>query len=303
MTFWAYMLHCRGGAYYVGHTDDLDYRIGQHQSGLVAGFTADHLPVALVWSQDFPSRHEAKTAEKQINGWSRAKKMALIRGDWDRISMLVKGKDRPSTSSGQTGWGERSAFVTILSPHPARPELVEGSSFSLHPHAQTPAADVHSVNGLIRRSLKGDVFSIEFTVESSEDLVVPNSTPPIRTGELWRTTCFELFAKHPGDLAYTEYNFAPSGAWAAYGFDRYRSGMRDTPVDPPTISAKNSGMRFTLTAALRVPPGPLLLGISAVIEETDGTLSYWALAHPPEGPPDFHHPDCFVLALPAPHGP
>ena len=102
MSFWAYMLHCRGGTFYVGHTDDLERRVGQHQSGRVAGFTADRLPVVLAWSAQFETRDEAKRAEKQLKGWSREKKLALIRGDWPRISALAKGKDGPSTSSGQT---------------------------------------------------------------------------------------------------------------------------------------------------------------------------------------------------------
>jgi predicted GIY-YIG superfamily endonuclease len=100
MAFWTYMLHCRGGYFYVGHTDDLERRIAHHQSGLIAGFTADHLPTEHIWSQDFPTRDEARAAEKRIKGWSRAKKLALIRGDWDRISALAKGKGGPSTSSG-----------------------------------------------------------------------------------------------------------------------------------------------------------------------------------------------------------
>ena len=98
--FWAYMLHCRGGYFYVGHTDNLEHRIAQHKSGVLPGFTADHLPVELAWSQEFPTRYEAQTAEKQIKGWSRAKKLALIRGDWPQISVLAKKKDSPSTSSG-----------------------------------------------------------------------------------------------------------------------------------------------------------------------------------------------------------
>ena len=98
--FWCYMLHCRGGYFYVGHTDDLDRRIGDHKSGLIPGFTGDHLPVELVWSQNFPTRYEAKVAEKKLKGWSRAKKLALIRGDWTKISILAKKKGSPSTSSG-----------------------------------------------------------------------------------------------------------------------------------------------------------------------------------------------------------
>ena len=92
MSFWAYMLHCNGGYFYVGHTDNLEARIPQHQSGHVRGFTRDHLPVELVWSQEFPSRYDALAAERRIKGWSRAKKMALIRGDWDQISTLARSK-------------------------------------------------------------------------------------------------------------------------------------------------------------------------------------------------------------------
>ena len=105
MPFHAYMLHCRGGYFYVGHTDDLERRIAQHMSGRLPGFTRDHLPVTLVWSDVFPSRLEALEAERRIKGWSRAKKMALIRGDWDRLSSLAKGKDGASTGSARTGHG------------------------------------------------------------------------------------------------------------------------------------------------------------------------------------------------------
>ena len=103
--FWTYMLHCRGGAFYLGQTDDLERRLAEHQSGVVKGFTADRLPVTLVWSQEFATRLEAKESERRIKGWSRAKKLALIRGDWDRISQLAKAKNGPSTSSGQTEEG------------------------------------------------------------------------------------------------------------------------------------------------------------------------------------------------------
>ena len=108
MTFWAYMLHCRGGSFFTGHTDDLDLRIAKHQTGFYPGFTRDHLPVELVWSQEFGTRYEALTAEHQIKGWSRRKKLALIRGDWEAISRCArsKGQDDPSTGSGRTVEGE-----------------------------------------------------------------------------------------------------------------------------------------------------------------------------------------------------
>jgi predicted GIY-YIG superfamily endonuclease/proteasome lid subunit RPN8/RPN11 len=112
MVFWTYLLHCRGGLFYTGHTDDLERRIGEHKSGQVHGFTQDLLPIELVWTQEFVTRDEAKAAEKQIKSWSRRKKLALIRGDWAEISRLAKRKNGPSTSSGQAGNGE--ARITIL---------------------------------------------------------------------------------------------------------------------------------------------------------------------------------------------
>ena len=105
MTFWAYMLHCRGVDYYTGHTENLELRIAGNQQGLVKGSTADKLPAELVWSAEFPTRLEAINSERRIKGWSRLKKMALIRGDWAEISRLAQKKNGPSTSSGRTDLG------------------------------------------------------------------------------------------------------------------------------------------------------------------------------------------------------
>ena len=103
MSFYAYMLRCSDGSYYVGHTEDLESRFGAHQSGLIPGYTQKRRPVQLVWSQDFHTREEALAAERQIKGWSRAKKEALIRGDWEAISALASRakvlRDAGSTSS------------------------------------------------------------------------------------------------------------------------------------------------------------------------------------------------------------
>jgi putative endonuclease len=106
MTFWAYMLHCRGGYFYVGHTDNLERRIAQHETGALAGFASDHRPFKLVWCEAFPTRLQALEAERKLKGWSRAKKMALIRGDWDDVSRLASGKGRASTSSARTVPGD-----------------------------------------------------------------------------------------------------------------------------------------------------------------------------------------------------
>ncbi len=91
MSFWVYILKCNDGAYYTGHTDNLEKRIGEHQSGACGGYTSTRLPVELVFSQDFPTREEALTSEQQIKGWSRKKKEALMRGDWNEVSRLARG--------------------------------------------------------------------------------------------------------------------------------------------------------------------------------------------------------------------
>jgi hypothetical protein len=130
-------------------------------------------------------------------------------------------------------------------------------------------------------------------------VVIPQSEVPSRRDELWRTTCFEAFLRGDGEDAYQEWNFAPAGDWAAYDFLGYRKGMSNAEVGaPPYIRLEDNLTWWTLGATIAVPSGNTWeLGVSAVIEEQDGTKSYWALAHSAEKP-DFHHPDCFAAKLP-----
>ncbi len=90
MSFFANLLRCADGSYYAGHTDNMTHRLAQHQSGECGGYTAKRSPVELAWSQEFTTREEALAAELQIKGWSRAKKEALMVGDWGRVSLLAK---------------------------------------------------------------------------------------------------------------------------------------------------------------------------------------------------------------------
>ncbi|MEG8032552.1 TrmH family RNA methyltransferase [Sphingomonas aurantiaca] len=90
MSFYAYMLRCSDGSYYIGHTDALERRIAQHQLGEFPGYTHNRRPVTLIWSQDFPSRIEALGAERQLKGWSRAKKEALAAGNWEAVRFLAR---------------------------------------------------------------------------------------------------------------------------------------------------------------------------------------------------------------------
>ena len=91
MPYYAYILRCSDGSYYVGSTNDLERRIVEHQEGLIEkSYTHSRRPVKLVWSTEFPTHDDAFRSEHQIKGWSRAKKEALIRRDWDGIHQVVK---------------------------------------------------------------------------------------------------------------------------------------------------------------------------------------------------------------------
>ncbi|MBU3070439.1 GIY-YIG nuclease family protein [Aestuariicella sp. G3-2] len=91
MNFWLYILKCSDNSYYTGHTDNLEQRLNQHHTRqFPTCYTARRLPVELVFSQSFTTREEALAAEQQIKGWSRKKKEAMIRGDWEAVSRLAE---------------------------------------------------------------------------------------------------------------------------------------------------------------------------------------------------------------------
>jgi LAO/AO transport system kinase len=115
--FFVYMLRCSDGSFYVGHTDELELRVAQHQTGEIDGYTQTRRPVQMVWCQETASRLEALSAERQIKGWGRAKKEALIAGDWDLVSQLAKAY------GGRAGLNQASA--SEHKPHPFRTEPVE----------------------------------------------------------------------------------------------------------------------------------------------------------------------------------
>ncbi len=93
MPYYVYILRCSDGSYYTGHTEDLETRIAEHQTGTFLGYTRKRLPVELVFADEFPSREDALDREKQIKGWSRSKKEALIAGDWKRLKELSRSRD------------------------------------------------------------------------------------------------------------------------------------------------------------------------------------------------------------------
>jgi predicted GIY-YIG superfamily endonuclease len=89
--FWVYILKCTDQSYYTGHTDDLENRLIQHHNAAYQTcFTATRLPVQLMFAQEFATREEALVSERQIKGWSRKKKEALISGDWGTLSIHAR---------------------------------------------------------------------------------------------------------------------------------------------------------------------------------------------------------------------
>ena len=181
--------------------------------------------------------------------------------------------------------------------------IVGGMQLVLTPHPSTPSADpAFKVWASVdHASLLGAVAPTpnQMLVEATaERFVIPETAEPGRADDLWQTTCFEVFLREAGEEAYREWNFAPSGDWAAYDFAAYRDGRTDAEVAAPYVRMEDNFTWWSLGATIAVEAGgPWQLGLSAVIEEKDGTKSYWALAHPPGDTPDFHHADCFAARL------
>lgn len=92
LDFYVYILKCSDGTYYTGHTDDLEKRIAEHQSGSYAGYTSERLPIELVFVQTFASRSEALEAERKLKKWSREKKETLINNGWQGMMSFKKRK-------------------------------------------------------------------------------------------------------------------------------------------------------------------------------------------------------------------
>ena len=173
-------------------------------------------------------------------------------------------------------------------------------------HPATPAPPINRIDASLvwladdsiafRYCLRGDMARLRIPAERSTE----------RTSLLWEHTCFEAFIAVCGESAYREFNFSPSGQWAAYAFKDYRQAMNELPaIAPPSIATRRFAGRIEVDVVLpaqSLPSGrrPWQIGISAVIEEADtvdGSHSYWALRHPSPRP-DFHHRDAFMLDWP-----
>ena len=178
----------------------------------------------------------------------------------------------------------------------------------LYCHSLTPLATVRSLEASISWHPDGGLSLFYQLAGDIARLRIPSPLPPDRCDGLWEHTCFEAFVALPESTAYREFNFSPSGQWAAYAFTGYRQReARPLDLPPPQMLVHQTAGRLELAVRLgpsTLPDGAatvgLRIGLSAVVESADvrtGEPSYWALRHP-VGRPDFHHPDSFAAALP-----
>jgi hypothetical protein len=179
-----------------------------------------------------------------------------------------------------------------------------GQRAQLLAHPDTPGEWVWSIGAEVELA-PGAALVCHYELHGEVGrLRVPAARTGRRADGLWQHTCFEVFAAAQGG-GYYEFNFAPSLEWAAYRFSGYRDGM--TPASlarAPGLKARRTPDRLELTANLYLEGlaelaragQPLRLGLSAVVEDEGGRLSYWALRHAP-GNPDFHDPDAFALEI------
>ena len=152
-------------------------------------------------------------------------------------------------------------------------------------HPDTLPGAIHTVDAELVRIPGGAVATFRAIGDVSR-LVLPPPAPAVRTDELWRKTCFEIFASDSGE-AYREFNLSPSGAWAAYDFDDYRHGMRpaEARIEIETdIDTKGLSIIAKIESEF---DNPSEIGLTAVIEEIEGGIRYWSTAFAP-GKPDFH---------------
>lgn len=193
-----------------------------------------------------------------------------------------------------------SAFVEIVLI--AIPTMLVKSCLLYHP--DTVDDRIKNTHIGVKAQYQDGRLTLHFDVLGEIDnLLIPKPKKPDEANGLWEHTCFEAFISVVEESYYREFNFSPSGDWAAYAFDDYRVAKPWRTHTPPAISYVRTGERLSLEAVISqydLPENPhkqtYRLGLTAVLESKAGGLSYWALFHP-AGKPDFHHRTGFTLSF------
>jgi hypothetical protein len=198
---------------------------------------------------------------------------------------------------------QRRVGIAVVTRSDSQSNVVVGSQRALLVrHLRDPAPDVRSIEVTIGRD-RGDLRLAYVLEGNCAALRVPPASASVHRDGLWRHTCFEAFFAAGEGAAYREFNFSPSGEWAAYAFSARRTGMAAVALaHAPRIQVQAGAGALRVTATIAVADvatgaGLLRVGLSAVIEDAAGRLSYFALAHPAPRP-DFHDPAGFTLRLP-----
>jgi hypothetical protein len=174
--------------------------------------------------------------------------------------------------------------------------------FILYPFSQTNRLSDILISGTIIRH--AGMLKITFILSDPLNLIIipAPAKKPLRKNRLWEQTCFEFFIKTKDADPYWEFNLSPSGDWNIYRFEKYRTGMAEETAFstlPFRVTHPSDSLKMILEININIffpPDQPLNVGISAVIKNNHGEITYWALAHP--GPkPDFHLKDSFCLGL------
>lgn len=154
-------------------------------------------------------------------------------------------------------------------------------------HVACDLGPVRSVTAAVTATPEG--CEAEFRLDGYiPAIALPPHVAAERRDNLWQTTCFEVFWQPLAGTGYREFNLSPSGCWAAYDFDTYRTGMRKAAIEAIAISCSHDDAGLVLIARIAADlPDPAQVALNAVVEHEDGTKQYWALAFPP-GKPEFH---------------
>ena len=172
-------------------------------------------------------------------------------------------------------------------------------SAALERHPASPCAALRGIEASVARNRDGSLH-VAYRLEGDLERVrIQPPRAPRVADKLWQHTCCELFIAEPAGPGYHEFNFSPSGEWAAYDFTAYREGRTNADVTTPYIRVEDNFTWWAFGATISVEAtGVWEFGLSAILEETDGTKSYWAVSHPEGDKPDFHDAACFAAHLP-----